>query len=107
MNVMLNTTHEAPHTGSAVYIPEHEESIWFCPECLVNGVENKLLYTAATKTLGCPHCSAEYANDAKLAQAYVEQVLGCIGDLKTDLNRAESHRKDAEAKLREVRRVAA
>ena len=97
----FRTPTEAPYLGGSVTnVPAYEESIWFCPDCLVNGVENKLLYVAATKALACPCCSAEYANDAELAQAYYE----AMGALMGEKAHAEKQTMIAEAKLAEVRK---
>lgn len=79
---MSYATQEAPYLGSAVFVPEHEESIWYCPECLANGRESKLHYDAESKLLFCFDCPSTFASDADLAEAYTEHTGELLGRLK-------------------------
>lgn len=109
---MQHTIHDDYHNET--YYPEgvdpdgpHELTGWLCPKCVENGCEHGLYHNKAG--FFC-QCGEHYANDGELARsntALFAKLYERIGELETDLISAERRQEDAEAKLREGRRVLA
>lgn len=105
-------THEAPgapYLGSAIVGQDHSEPTdWLCPKCIENECDHGLYHNRAG--FSCLECGEHYANDGELARSYTElftKLYERIGELEGERDFAKRRQGDAEAKLREVRRVAA
>lgn len=104
-----NEAQEAPYLGSAIVGQDHSEPTdWLCPKCIEDELDHGLYHNRVG--FFCLECGGHYANDGELARSYTELFANLykrIGELEGERDFAKRRQGDAEAKLREVRRVAA